>query len=170
MRAWCAGDTSAFDELFARWAPHLRRLLGRRVARSQDADELVQETFLRLHRARRDYRQGSPLRPWLVTIALNVEREFLRKGRRRPLELVEVVDERVARTEPPATAARLDVHRALASLPDDQRQAIELHWLAGLTFPEVAKAVGASLSAVKVRAHRGYARMRDTLSQEGEKP
>lgn len=170
MGAWCAGDPSAFDELFARWAPTLRRLLGRRVAGQQDAEELVQETFLRLHRARRDYRAGSPLRPWLVTIALNVEREHRRRGRRRPLEFVGEVDERAARTEPPPTAARLDVHRALAGLPDDQREAIELHWLAGLSFPEIAAAVGASLSAVKVRAHRGYHRMRASLSAEGGKP
>ena len=57
------------------------------------------------------------------------------------------------------------MRRALAALPDHQREVIELHWLGELPFPEVARAVGASLSAVKVRAHRGYKRLRDLLGE-----
>jgi RNA polymerase sigma-70 factor (ECF subfamily) len=59
--------------------------------------------------------------------------------------------------------ARRHVDEALAALPAAQREVIELHWFAGLPFSEVAERVGASLTAVKVRAHRGYERMRAFL-------
>ena len=57
------------------------------------------------------------------------------------------------------------VHTALAQLVPAQRVVIELHWFQGLPFAEIALAVGASLSAVKVRAHRGYKKLRELLGQ-----
>jgi len=67
-----------------------------------------------------------------------------------------------------ATLAVFDeaVARVLRELPADQREVIELHWFDGLEFPEVATVVGASVSAVKVRAHRGYVRLRAALGDD----
>jgi RNA polymerase sigma-70 factor (ECF subfamily) len=62
--------------------------------------------------------------------------------------------------------ARRTLARVLETLPPDQRQVIELHWFDGLEFPEVAQVVGATLSAVKVRAHRGYVRLRQALGDD----
>jgi DNA-directed RNA polymerase specialized sigma24 family protein len=58
----------------------------------------------------------------------------------------------------------------LGDLPADQREVIELHWFDGLEFPEVAQVVGASVSAVKVRAHRGYVRLRQALGDDAPLP
>jgi RNA polymerase sigma-70 factor (ECF subfamily) len=171
--AYRAGDDAAFDQLVARYAPVLGRMMRRDIRRHQDADELVQDTFLHLHRAAADFREGARLRPWLVTIALNLKREYLRRQGRKPEAPLDLD----GRRDPVAPAARVaethdarrQVDLAMAGLTDTQREVIELHWFAGLSFPEVAAAVGASLSAVKVRAHRGYERMRAALAAGGNR-
>ena len=66
--------------------------------------------------------------------------------------------------------ARRTLARVMADLPADQREVIELHWFDGLEFPEVAQVVGASVSAVKVRAHRGYVRLRQALGDDADLP
>ena len=66
--------------------------------------------------------------------------------------------------------ARRTLQRVLGELPADQREVIELHWFDELEFPEVAQVVGASVSAVKVRAHRGYVRLRQALGDDAPLP
>jgi RNA polymerase sigma factor (sigma-70 family) len=123
-----------------------------------------------MHRARNDFREGSRLRPWLFTIAMNLVREYYRKrGRRReqaldgepnapterpPLELEGEAGERSAR-----------IRAALARLPEPQRTVIELHFFDEFPYEEIARIVGASVAAVRVRAHRGYERLREILPE-----
>ncbi len=161
--AYVRGDVVAFDVLFRRYAPSLLGLFRRDIYRPQDAEELVQETFLRAHRAAADFRLDAPLKPWLITIALNVKRSYKRRKARKPeapLELDGRRDPSVESTYENRRDARVQVSAGLAQLPPKQREVIELHWFGGLSMAEVADAVGASLSAVKVRAHRGYKSMR----------
>jgi RNA polymerase sigma-70 factor (ECF subfamily) len=167
MAAYADGDQAAFHELFRRLSPVLLRVMRQSLRRPGDAEDLVQQTFLQLHRSRADYQRGRPLRPWLFTIAMNLKREYFRRLGRRPEQPLEAAAE-------PATdavgARRTDAQRtleyALGRLNPDQREVIMLHWLADVPLPEVAKIVGASLSAVKVRAHRGYAAMRRLLEED----
>ena len=84
MAAYLDGDRAAFDALFSRYAPRLRQMLGRRIARGEDVADVVQQTFLQLHRARKDFRVDAKLRPWLYTIALNLSRQYFRRQGRRP--------------------------------------------------------------------------------------
>ncbi len=165
MADYVRGERAAFDALFARYAPRIRSMLARRIARSDDVADLVQQTFLQLHRARRDFRADAKLRPWLYTIALNLARQYFRRRGRRP-------EAALGDLEPPArgrdgdperTAVAGELRAALAQLPTPQREVIELHWFEGLPFKEVAEVVGASESAVKVRAHRGYEKLRGRL-------
>ncbi len=170
MAAYAKGDSSAFRELFARHSPVLLRVMRHQLRRPEDARDLVQQTFLQLHRARLDFREGAQLRPWLFTIAMNLKREYFRRAGRRPespLELDGRADPAVGPRGHEQLEAMEEVHYALGQLPDDQREVITLHWLAGVPLPDVAQMVGASLSAVKVRAHRGYAQMRRALGESG---
>jgi len=160
MAAHVAGDATAFRELFDRYAGILEAVLRRSLAEPDDARDLVQLTFLHVHRARRDYATGAPFRPWLFTIAFNLKREHFRRHARRREEPLEAAPEPRAPEADP-DAAR--VQAALVLLPETQREVIVLHWFAGLSFPEVAAVVAASTSAVKVRAHRGYERLRAIL-------
>jgi RNA polymerase sigma-70 factor (ECF subfamily) len=170
MAAYIAGDRAAFDQLFERYAPRLLRVLARQLASADEADDLLQQTFLQLHRSRHDFRPGAEVRPWLYTIALNLKREYFRRRKRRPqseLRLDGYRDPQVA----PHGAERVDAARALqrafADLSPDQREVIELHWFEGFGFPEIAELVGANLNTVKVRAHRGYQVLRRVLGESG---
>jgi RNA polymerase sigma factor (sigma-70 family) len=172
MAAYVAGDQAAFRLLFARNASLLTRVVRAQVGSDEECRDIVQQTFLQLHRSRHDYRKSEPLRPWLLTIAYNLCRDRWRALIRRrevsiehappPVESVTASDLLQERQR----AARL--REALASLPAEQRQVIEMHWFAGLPLPEVATALGASLSAVKVRAHRAYERLRNNLALRKE--
>ncbi len=171
MRRYVDGDRPAFEALFERYAPRLLRAVRRQVRIDEDAREIVQQTFLHLHRARRDFEQGRHLRPWLFTICFNLRREYFRKKGRRPEEALELDGRQDPHVEPLdllRAERRLMLRRAVAQLPESQRRVIELHWFEELPFKEVATIVGASLTAVKVRAHRGYGTLRAALSEGGE--
>jgi RNA polymerase sigma-70 factor (ECF subfamily) len=166
MRAYVAGDHDAFTALFER---HAGRVLAR-MQRSVDAAtarDLTQQTFLQLHRARRDFRDGAAVRPWLMTIAGNVLRDQLRRTARRPggLPLLD---------EPPAPAGvedaaetRAAVLDAVDGLPESQRVVVRGHWLEHRSHAEIARELGISRGAVKVRAHRAYQTLRRVLGAKG---
>ncbi len=166
MLAYIGGEAGAFRELFGRYSASLLGYMRRGLFRAEDAHELVHETFLHLHRARNDFRTDARLAPWLWTIAVNVKRAYMRSKGRRPEDLTE-------EGETPETpvaghdAGQADedqlVREAIDRLPDQQREVIWLHWFEGFSFPEIGELVGASTSAVKVRAHRGYERLRLVL-------
>jgi RNA polymerase sigma-70 factor (ECF subfamily) len=169
MAAYVGGDGNAFRPLFERYAPQLFRLVRRRVASDDEARDLVQQTLLHMHRARNDFRPDSRVRPWLFTIAVNLVREHYRKrGRRREQALD---PEAPIAAGPDASPDALDesreravrVRAALAQLPEQQREVIELHWFEHSPYEEIAAIVGASVAAVRVRAHRGYLRLRELL-------
>lgn len=164
MAAYIAGDPAAFRELFERYAPFLMSMLAARPATKNDVADLVQQTFLQLHRARHDFDPRYKLRPWLLTIALNLRRQEARRKYRRPevpleLDLDHGILEGVAAPPHDGEAAAM-VQSAIAALPIEQREAIELHWIAGLSFHEIAEVMGISAGAARVRAHRGYVALR----------
>lgn len=160
-------DRGAFGVLFARYD---RRLIGffRRAGVSDPvAKDMLQTTFMHVHRARRDFHQGAKVRPWVFAIAVNVRREHFRRRQRKPETQLDfaVHGEPVTLPDTTTPSDRL-VRRALGQLSDSQREVILLHWYEGLTFPEVARLVGASTSAVKVRAHRAYNKLRVLLKDD----
>jgi RNA polymerase sigma-70 factor (ECF subfamily) len=169
MHAYVAGDAAAHHELFMRLAPPLLGLARRHLRDEAEAEDVVQRAFLQIHRARYEFREDAKLRPWVVTIAMNIVRDELRRRSRRRESTFDPEDRRFGSIDVDALErdedARL-VHRALAILPADQRRAIELHWIEERPFGEIARMVGASVAAVKVRAHRGYQRMRRWLETE----
>lgn len=162
------GDKAAFEVLFRRYAPRLQGLFVRSGA-GDLAGDLVQKTFLHVHRARRDYQVGRPFRPWLYTIALNVRREEARRRSRSREVAVAPEKVREPAVDPTAssTTDRL-VQRALDQLSDTAREVVVLHWYDGMSFPEIAKMLGATVSAVKVRAHRAYEQLRKLLGPDAD--
>jgi len=79
MSAYVAGDSAAFRVIFERYAPLLTRAMLRELYAREEASDLVQQTFLQLHRARKDFDPGQKLKPWIFTIALNLKREHFRR-------------------------------------------------------------------------------------------
>jgi len=166
MAAYVAGDADSFQEIFRRYAPLLAAKLAAWRRARHDVADLVQQTFLQLHRARYDFDPRYKLRPWLVTIAINVSREASRRKFRRHELLfdfdAEPTPSGVSPDHGPFEPALL-VREAMAQLPPEQREAIELHWIQGLPFYEIADGLGISAGAARVRAHRGYEALRKLL-------
>jgi RNA polymerase sigma-70 factor (ECF subfamily) len=166
MMAHTAGSNDAFRELYRRYAQALLRLMLRAHRSKEEARDLVQQTFLQLHRARNDYDPNRCFRSWLYTIAINVNRGALRKQRHAPtvwnaaLEAAEPVAESPAHEQLQIARA---VRTAIAALPPLQREVIELHWFDGLSFGEIGECLGVPLNTAKVRAHRGYESLRARL-------
>ena len=167
MHAYASGQDAALREIFDRYAPLLVRRIQAVVGRRADAQDLVQQTFLQLHRARRDFRTDMRLRPWIMTIALNLARDLLRRRSRRPESPIdeETLPAPVAVPDDTARAHEIDrqVRAALSGLRKEQREVIELHWFEALSFDEIAPLVGVSSGAARVRAHRGYVALRGRL-------
>jgi RNA polymerase sigma-70 factor, ECF subfamily len=165
MVAYQAGRVEAFDALYVALAPELRAYLLAVCRDAARADDLVQETFLRLHRARATYQPGLPLRPWVRGIARRVylmdRRAALRRGRR---------EDAAAADAPPLLAAasrpgeRPGLERALAGVPADARRPFLLHHLFGFSFAEIAARLGIQPGAAKVRSSRARLRLRALLS------
>jgi len=136
-------------------------LARRSTDRSEDTEDLVQETYLAAFRAWRDHRRPRRVEPWIATICLNLGRSRFRTKERRPAEvLIEDRDFRAPEVGEPEHAAeetmdREALHRALWRLPDEQRIAITLVDLAGLSTAEAAHAMGTPRGTVLSRLHRG---------------
>jgi RNA polymerase sigma factor (sigma-70 family) len=169
MAAYVGGDSSAFRELYERYAPVLLRVVGRDLKQKSAAEDLVHQTFLNLHRARLDFKADAKVRPWIFTIALNLKRESFRRLGRRPEVLS---DEWELPVE--GGASRYEAHHtlsfALERLPEDQREVIELHWFGELSFAEIAEVAGTTVAAAKVKAHRGYRRLKDVIEGDTGNP
>lgn len=166
MAAYVDGERGAFEELYRRFAPRVLALIRRQVRTDAEAKELLQQTFLQAHRARRDYQSGRAVSRWLVTIALNLRRDAIRKRVRRGDE-PEQAWVQTGPESPDRYVERRDevrrVREALLRLDDKTREIIELHWFQDIPFPEIARMLGISKSAAKVRAHRGYAKLRELV-------
>ncbi len=166
MDRYCAGDPAAFITLFRRYARRLVRFLTPYVGAAQ-AEDCAQQAMLKLHQSRHSFRVGSRVAPWLFTIARNVALDHLRSAPRRR-ERADG-DEHASAVAVPAREAdpRLNdaVRAALFALPVDQRDVVTLHWLGGLSFPEVGTVVGASHEAVRARATRAYEALRHHLGE-----
>ena len=161
MAAYQSGDMTAFEQLYAALAPPLTRFL-RAQARDR-AEDLLQETFLQLHRARASYEPGRPVRPWAFAIARNVvlmsRRSWARRSRNEVLAEGEFPEIPVFGDEE-GVADRQAMTRALRGIGTLRRDALILHHLVGLTFEEVGAVLGCSTGAAKVRAHRAMSDLR----------
>jgi RNA polymerase sigma-70 factor, ECF subfamily len=176
MARYVGGDARAFRELHARVAPRLVAYLARMCGERALAEDLAQQTFLKVHRARSAYVRGADPVPWMFAIA---HRTFLDEMRRRKRSRVHVAkDERGVPEQPatidgaPAATAQPGADpqlvqaalTALDQLPPAQREAVILTKLSGKSIAEAAAITGATPGAVKLRAHRGYLALRKALA------
>jgi RNA polymerase sigma-70 factor (ECF subfamily) len=156
------------DERFeAEALPHLRPLYrtAYRMSRNPaDAEDLVQETFLRAYRAFDTYQAGTNIRAWLYTILYRVRTDTFRKAGRSP-QTVELVDE--PPVPPPQEAlagGQEDLERALAALPEPFQSAVLLRDVEELSYDEIAEVLRVPVGTVMSRIHRGRAQLRALLA------
>jgi len=142
MSAYVAGDARAFEKLFARLAPRVHAFFRRSFRDEGVADDLLQVTFMKVHRARAQYRPDLKLGPWLFAVAARVRVDELRRRFRLPEDADEdaiALAEAQPQPDPPLdTDVKDAVRAALDALPQSQRTVIHLHRYEGMTFAEIA--------------------------------
>lgn len=168
MEAYQRGDAGAGDELFVRVSQQLYRFMAVQSGDRRHADDLLQDLWLRVHKARNTYRPGEPVLPWLYAIARFVKVDAYRKRRSERFEApLEPGFDRPA----DASARRTDlpeIEELLKGLPEGQRDVVLMLKVSGLSLEEVAQATASSVGSVKQKAHRAYEKLR--LSLRGFKP
>ena len=166
MLQYQGGSLDAFQAVYARLAPDLRRFLCHLTRSFDGADDLLQETFLQMHRSRASYNPAYAVRPWLFGLARNV---FLMN--RRALQRWNTVHE--IRPDLPDSAvppeverlgASDEIRRRVAGLSSDQAEVLLLRHEWGFSFEEIAGMLGVSPAAARARASRGIAELRVSLN------
>ena len=168
MARYQQGDFTAATTLIHCLSPQLHRFFLVQFASRGDADDLLQETWLRIHEVRHTYRAGEPVLPWFYAIARHIRVDHYRKASRTAAreQRLEQMPE-VAAAVPPGSGGTSDLEGVLASLPESQREVIEMLKIAGMSLEEVARATSSSVGSVKQKAHRAYERLRERLSGMG---
>ncbi len=168
MLAFQEGDDAAFDQLFKQWAGPLVRYLERMLGDHAGAEELVQETFLRVYRARERYEARARFSTWLYRIATNLALNELKRPRRRNLH--EESDQVVLEARGPDIESRVEskrigqeVERELERLPERQRMALWLSAAEGHSYAEVAAILDTTEKSVKALVHRARSALIDRL-------
>jgi RNA polymerase sigma-70 factor (ECF subfamily) len=174
-RAWMVaaqqGDSAAYEKLLLELVPYIRGRVRPRMFDPNAVEDVVQNVFVSLHRARHTFRPERAFLPWIHAVSRNAVVDYIRDRQRRApreisLDADGVPEPAVAAAAPRADALSPELSAALAKLPDAQRQAVLLIQLEGLSVDEASARVGVSKSALKVRAHRGYHALRALLEEE----
>ena len=173
------GDLAAFNVLVERYQGQVYNLCRRMLGLREAAEDATQEAFLSAYRNIRRLR-GPSFRGWLLRIAANAATDELRRRRRRPqVSLESPTGESETALDPPDSSAGPEesalrreqaryMQSALLTLPPDQRLAVILSDVQGLSYEEVGEAMDSSLGTVKSRISRGRARLRRYLLERGE--
>ena len=168
MERYQQADPEAPAALIGALSPALLRFFRTQAASREQSDDLLQETWMRIHRVRHTYRPGEPVLPWIYAIARRVRIDGYRRTRR--ITAHEVAMETLP--EPPVRVEQRDAlpcfDTLVAALPDAQREVLTMLKVGGLSLEEVACATSSTVGAVKQKAHRAYGRLRQLLQAGAE--
>ena len=160
-----AGDAHAFEALYRRLVGRIYALCLRMARDAQRAEELTQDVFVRAWERLGSFRGDSKFTTWLHRLAVNVVLQDGRaKGRRESREeLVEDPGDYLTRVKTEFPGTRLDLERAIASLPEGARTVVILRDIYGYKYDEIAEMQGVALGTVKAQIHRARKMMRERL-------
>jgi len=170
VRRVLAGEVEAFRLLVDRYHDDALRFATRLLGDATDAEDAVQDTFLRAYRYLASYRDQDRFRGWLWRILVNRCRTHASARSKRPdvldndtIESLYDHSEQNHELLLDRVFLRAELTRALATLPAEQREAVVLHFTEGLSYPEMAELTGLGVSALKMRVARGCERLRALL-------
>ncbi len=170
---WMVRFQQAYPEapgaLIGALSPALLSFFRRQFIIREQADDLLQETWLRIHRVRHTYRPSEPVLPWVYAIARRVGIDAYRKTRRITAheQAMQVVPEQAVPAVTPGSLAEFDA--LVAALPETQREVVTMMKVGGLSLEEVARATSSTVGAVKQKAHRAYERLRERLEERASR-
>lgn len=169
MLAAQQGDQEAYRTLLERLSPILQRYLSRRMFAADAVDDVSQDVLLTMHRVRHTYDASRAFEPWFFSIARSRLIDYMRRTKRigsHELATDELPDR--ADEQEPGSPGWEQFLEILEQLPASQREAFCLLKIEGLTTVEAAERAGVSVSALKVRAHRAYGRLKEGLLAEDD--
>jgi len=162
-----SGDDSAFDELMGRYKRSVVNFIFRMLGNAEDADDVAQEVFVRVHRKLDTYRPETKFSTWLFALARNASIDHLRWRARHPTESIEPESPLPAVT---GTAEEVEAHEigrliavAVAKLPEEQRTALVLAEYQGMSYAEIAAVMRCSEKSVESRVYRAKQTLRRGL-------
>ncbi len=184
MHRLCRGDDSALADLMQRWGDSVGRFLRRMLRDADLADDVHQETWIRIYRYRTRYAPGFCFRSYLFSIAVNCARTAIRRKRRLVWRVLSpATDDDVDRaaepaTDPPADPAesllRDEQHqallRAIDRLPDAQRSVVLMYLFLSTDYATIADALGKRPASVRADMHRAVKKLRRHLSAAARQP
>ncbi len=165
MIRYQGGSLEAFQQIYAQLAPGVRRYLSHLAASSEFADDLLQETFLQMHRSRAAYNPNYAVKPWVFGLARNVFLMNRRAARHwaKLHESREELPEAPILPEADRLGSQQEIRRGLAHVSPDHVEALLLHHEWGFSFEEIAGMLGITAAAARARASRGMADLRVAL-------
>lgn len=168
--AYQAGELAAFERLYAALAGELQRYFQAQDPGGGTAQDLVQDTFLEIHRSRHTYLPPLPVRPWVFGIARHVLGRHRKEAwkRSRHEDRAAIPAEAVAATPAAPAVEPRDLADALASLPASRREAWVLHHVHGLSFQQIAERFRIGVGAAKLRSSRAMRALRAALGADPE--
>jgi RNA polymerase sigma-70 factor, ECF subfamily len=173
-----AGNIDAYGKIVGRYRGRLYNFVFRFVSDRETAEDIVQETFLRTFRKRKEYRAIANFSTWLFTIAGNLAKSELRRRKRWRLFSIHRDDDSETGIELPDETYRPDkvaessladdhIHDAIAALPDNYRQVILLRDVEGMAYQEIAEIVDCPVGTVKSRVNRARLKLQQKLKNAG---
>jgi RNA polymerase sigma-70 factor (ECF subfamily) len=166
------GDLGAFEDLYRQHSTRLYNLAFRMVGNAADAEDLLQDIFLTVYRKLESFRGASALGTWLYRLGMNVCLDRLRSKAARQDQATNTLDERLSGAQVSGTLAgvsRIDLERAIASLPEGSRAAFLLHDVEGFDHTEVGQLLGVAEGTSKSQVHKARLRIREFLHQPAPK-
>lgn len=162
------GDRDALRFLYTRYSDNVYGYICSIVRDEQEAEDLTQHVFMKLITVIVQYQDhGIPFSGWLLRLSRNVALDHLRRRRPTPTEEVFGANELV---DDDARDRARDLHSALASLPDEQRDVMVMRHVVGLSPPEIAAQMGRTESSVHGLHHRGRRALQEELRRLGSSP
>ena len=162
------GESGAIEELVRRLSPPLLRFFSFSQVSLAEAEDLLQDCWLRIHRSRQTYRASEPVLPWIFAIARHTRLDGHRRRQRRMSREVLVADPPENPSPLPATRGdgSDELMNILGQIPESQREVILMLKVSGMSLEEVARATSSTVGAIKQKAHRAYAQLRELLTKE----
>ncbi len=162
MVGYQQGDAESTAGLIEHVSPLLHRFFKVHTVSRRFADDLLQETWLRIHKARHTYRKGEAVLPWIYAIARHVRVDQYRKVQHVESR-EQAVDALPEKVQPMAADSAPDLETILQNLPESQAEVIFMMKVSGMSLEEVARATSSSVGSVKQKVHRAYDKLRELL-------
>ena len=163
MAEYQRSDIKAAALLVEKLSPQFFRFFLAQVRNGPQAEDLLQDFWLRIHSARHTYRPSAPVLPWMYAIARRVRIDQYRRNRKTASYELQVDTLPDAAAPEVRESGNLDFRKLLGTLPESQREVVLMLKVSGLSLEEVARATRSSVGSVKQKAHRAYVKLRALL-------